>query len=280
MEKAALKSKEHASWTQVSPGWRKHDAALTAWLKPVGDKILDAAGVGAGSRVLDIACGTGEPALPAARRAGKTGRVLAVDFVEEMLVFAREKAAALGLSNVEFKRQDGEALEAPDASFDAVTMRFGLMFMPEPAACLERCRRALKPGGRIALATWAGPEKNPWASMAMGVLRRLAEAPPPPPGTPGLFAIADPERLRSLLAAAGFSAVQVEPVPVSLAFADGREYFRFMMELAGPLASLYSKLPPEKQALAAAEISAEADKLRTQGGVVVPGVAWVASAAS
>lgn len=278
MDAAALKTKEHETWTRVTPGWRKHDPALTAWLAPVTAKLLESAGVSAGMSVLDLACGTGEPAIPAAKRIGAAGRVLAVDFVEDMLVFAREKAVKHGLKNVEFRRQDGETLDAPASSFDAVTMRFGLMFMPEPAKCLERAYAALKPGGRLALSTWAAPDKNPWAAVALGVLKRHLEVPAPPPGAPGLFALADPGRLRALLTEARLRDAAVEPVPVSLRFASGKDYFEFIIELAGPLAALYTKLPEGAKPKVAAEIAAEAEKSRIDGRVTLGGVAWVAGA--
>lgn len=278
MDTAAAKTKELETWTLVTPGWRKYDAELVAWLAPVTTRILERSAIGQGQQVLDIACGTGEPALPAARRVGPAGRVLGVDFVEDMLVFAREKAARASLENVEFKRQDGEEVDAPDESFDAVTMRFGLMFMPDPVACLKRAHRALKAGGRIALSTWAAPDKNPWASTAIAVLKRHTEIPAPLPGATGLFAMADPERLRSTLAAAGFKDVQVEEVQVGRDFGTGKAYFNFIFELGGPLAMLYVRLAADEQARVAVEVAGEAEKLRKDGRLVIGGVAWVASA--
>lgn len=270
----AVKQREHSTWTAVAPGWRKHDERLTAITKPVTERLLDLAGVGPGHRVLDIACGTGEPAIPAALRA-RDGQVVATDFVEEMLAFAREKAAAKGVRNVEFRRVDGEELSFPDASFDAVTIRFGLMFMPNPVGCLERAHRALKLGGRIALACWAAPEENPWASLPMRIIRRELEMPPPPPGTPGLFAFADRSRLESVLKEAGFCDVVAEPVKVRMSdFDSGEEYFTWTRELAGPVATLFAQLPPQKQTTVKSEIEKSASG--ADGRVVYDGVTWVA----
>lgn len=278
MDAIAMKDKERKTWTDVTPGWRKRDAELVAWARPVTERILERARVGNGQRVLDIACGTGEPAIPAARRVGSAGFVLGVDFVEDMLAFARDKAVREGLRNVEFRRQDGEELDAPAGSFDCVTMRFGLMFMPDPVSCLKRAWRALKPGGCIALATWAPPEKNPWVTTTLAVLKRHADMPAPPPGAPGLFAMADPERLRSVLSQAGFREVQVEETAVSRDFGDGKSYFQFLIELAGPLAAVYAALPGERQTRVAEEVAAEAEKRRQGGKLVIGGLAWVASA--
>jgi ubiquinone/menaquinone biosynthesis C-methylase UbiE len=277
-----VKSREQRTWASVVPGWRKHDRRLTEAFGRVSLALLDRAGVVEGAAVLDVACGTGEPALPAARRVGAKGRVLATDFVADMVAFAREKAAAAGLSNIEFRVMDGEQLDLPAAAFDAATMRWGLMFMPDPVACLQRIHRALRPGARLALATWAAPERNPWASVPMRVLARYMELPTPVPGQTGIFAFADPDRLRRSMAAAGFEDVAIEDLDVLWAGAEsGRAYFGDVIDMAGPLAVLYDKLPEERKRAYAEEVAAEAERLSVrQPGVALPGVTWVASGRS
>lgn len=278
MDQEAAKAKELENWTRVAPGWRKHDERFMVNTAPATARLLGRAGVRAGQRVLDIASGTGEPAIPAAERVGPSGSVLGLDFVEDMLAFAREKAAARGLRNVEFRRQDGEQLDVPDASVDAVTMRWGLMFMPDPVACLRRALAALKPGGRIALSTWAGPEHNVWAALPVEVIKRHVELPAPAPGAPGLFAMADPERLRRVMGEAGFSDVLVEPLAlVNMHAQSGSEYFQMFIELAGPIAALYARLTDDLKAVVAREIAAEADRRAVAGQVILTGVTWVAS---
>lgn len=279
MDKSAMKAKELGNWTRVASGWRKHDDYLSRTFKNVSDRLLDGAGVAPGGRVIDIASGTGEPAIPAALRVGPAGRVLGTDFVEEMLDCAREKADAHGLTNLEFRRLDGEALDVPEASFDAVTMRFGLMFMPDPAACLTRAYGALRPDGRISLSCWAAPERNPWVTVAMGVLKRHMEIPTPPPGATGMFAFGDPERLRATIAAAGFRDVRVEEVEIPVIdFATGAEYFSFTFDLAGPLAALFAQLDQATQELVAREVAEEATRAsKAQGRILLPGVTWVAT---
>jgi SAM-dependent methyltransferase len=228
--------------------------------------------------VLDIASGTGEPALEAAERVGPAGSVLGFDFVAAMLDFAREKAAGRGLRNVEFRVSDGEALDAPKGTFDRATMRWGLMFMPDPQACLTRVHAALKPGGQLALTCWAPPEENPWASVPTAVLRRHLDFPVPPPDAPGLFAFANPERLKMTIAAAGFQDVKVEKVVFTMAaFPTGAELTTYQLELAGPIAAIFAKLPAEKQASVKDEIAREVERV---GGVPVklPGATWLATA--
>jgi ubiquinone/menaquinone biosynthesis C-methylase UbiE len=275
-----MKSREHQSWSSVSPGWRKHDGRLRSTFEAVTTTLLDKAGIKRGSRVLDVACGTGEPAIPAAERAGPEGRVLATDFVQGMLEFAREKAARAGLRNIEFRLVDGEQLDLPDASFDAATIRWGIMFMPDPVACLRGIHRALRPGARIALATWGPPDRNPWVAVPLAVLKRYMEVPAPAPGQTGIFAFADPARIKEVLAAAGFVDIQVEPLDVLWTGPDtGAAYFTEFIEMAGPLASLYASLPEDKKPRYAEEVAAEAERQSVRRpGVSLPGQSWVAAA--
>jgi SAM-dependent methyltransferase len=275
-----VKDREQQSWTQVAPGWARHDERLRDSLNPVSEKMLAAVRLEPGQRVLDIASGTGEPALLAAARVGPGGHVLGTDYVEGMLAFARTKAERAGLGNVEFRLADGEELDVPAGSFDAVLIRWGLMFMPEPDQCLARARAALVPGGHIAVACWAAPDRNPWAAVPMGVMRRHVEMPAPPPGSPGLFAFADPARLRASLTAAGFADVALEevPAPIGGEFSDGASFVTFILDLAGPLARLFASLPREKQDVVAGEMAAEIEKLGAPGHLRVPAVTWIASA--
>ena len=243
-----MKSRELQSWTCVAPGWRRHDKRLTEAFGAVSQALLNRAGVKEGDTVLDVACGTGEPSIPAAVRVGANGRVVAIDFVAPMVDFAREKAAAAGLRNIEFRVADGEQLDLPAATFDAATMRWGLMFMPAPVTCLQHIHRALKPGARLALSTWATPDRNPWASVALKVLTKYMELPPPVPGQTGIFAFADPDQIRRTMAAAGFTDIAVENLDVLwVGPRSGREYFNELIEMAGPLASVYAKLPEDEQ---------------------------------
>lgn len=279
MSAAEMKAKEFQSWSSVAPGWRKHDLRLTQAFRNVSITLLDSAGVTKGHHVLDVACGTGEPAIPAAQRVGPSGKIYATDLVAGMIAFAQEKAAALSLNNIEFVVADAEQFDLPSATFDAAIMRWGLMFMPEPVDCLQRIHRALKPGAIFAMANWAGPDKNPWASVPLAVMKRYMEMPAPVPGQTGLFSFADPERLRKVMSDAGFRDVAVEGVDVLWAGpASGKHYFGEVMEVAGPLASLYARLPEDKKRAYADDVAAEAERQSVRKpGVALPGFTWIAS---
>jgi SAM-dependent methyltransferase len=272
-----IKNREHSNWSAAAQAWKSHDGATVRSFGPVSERMLAAASIGAGQRVLDIACGTGEPAIPAALQVGPNGFVLATDFSDAMLAIAREKSRDKGLGNVEFRRVDGEEIEI-GASFDAVLIRFGIMFMPDALSCLKHAYRALKSGGRIAVATWAAVDRNPWLQVPLAAIKRNVEIPAPPPDAPGLFAYADPKRLRETLEAAEFADVRLDEVPITIAsFATPLEYFRFITELSAPLSVLLAKASPETRS----KIEIDAVELLSPyvagGNLSIGGVAWVAS---
>jgi ubiquinone/menaquinone biosynthesis C-methylase UbiE len=123
-----------------------YDRLTGRWSRMYVDHVLDAAGVRAGSQVLDVATGTGDAAIAAADLVGTTGRVVAVDVSAPMLREARAKA---GARRIEFAVADAQRLPYSDGSFDAIVCLFGLMFVPDPVAMLVGVRRALRPGGRV-----------------------------------------------------------------------------------------------------------------------------------
>lgn len=278
VEDDKLKEKSKADWTIAAQGWRKHDARLASSTAVLTSRMLTLAGVRDGHRVLDIASGTGEPAIPAAEWVGPHGYVLGTDLVEEMLVFAREKATRRRLKNVEFQRQDGEALVVPPGSFDAALIRWGLMSMPRPEKCLAGAYAALKRGGRIAVACWSGPEHNPWVTVPLSVIERYVEVPDPRPGTTGPFAFADPHRLSRVLQSAGFSGVDMEEVQlwVGGVFDDAAAWFEYTREMSGLVSRLWAQLSPVVRRRVESEIIREVDGCRRGTSIALRGVTWVA----
>jgi ubiquinone/menaquinone biosynthesis C-methylase UbiE len=271
--------REHNTWRTVSDGWRKNDARLRESADPVSQRMLDGANISAGHRVLDIASGTGEPAIPAAHRVGESGHVTGVDLVDEMLVIAREKAQAQGLNNIVFQTVDGKNMDFDAGSFDAVTCRWGLIFMPEPQDMLQQIHHVLKDSGRIALACWAEPERNPFFTHAMSILVKHMEVPQPPPGAPGVFAFADRDRLENILHDSGFSNIEIEDHSFNMIEANsGEEYWQIMEELAGPIAMLTQKMDKETYAAFSEEVIASANDLKQGDTLDMVGTTWIAHA--
>jgi ubiquinone/menaquinone biosynthesis C-methylase UbiE len=140
--------------------------------------MLDLAGVGPGSRVLDVAAGTGEQSLLAARRVGTSGSVLATDLSAQMLGAAMKSARQAGLANIETRVVDAQELTVPPESFDAVISRLGLMFLPDLPRALLGIHGALRLGGKFAAIVWGPAEHNPIAVTAWAIARRYGQLPP------------------------------------------------------------------------------------------------------
>ena len=174
--------------------------------------MLDLAGIGSGHRVLDVAAGTGEQTLMAARRVGPHGFVLATDIAERMLAYLDEAAHKEGLTNVQTRLMDARLLELEPESFDAAVCRLALMLIPERDKALAGIQRALKPGTRFSAIVLSTAEKLPHISESLAIARRHAGLPPAPFEDPGMFALGDPAVLRSVFEQAGFREVAVEIV--------------------------------------------------------------------
>jgi len=168
----AKRASVHAEWRDRSGAWEKWADKLSEMAQRFNEPLLDAAGVAAGMRVLDLASGVGEPAMTAAARVGPDGQVVATDLVPEMLAAAARRAEATGHANLRCEVCGMEDLPFADATFDAATCRFGIMFVPEPAKALAAIRRVLKPGARAAFLVW-GPLVN---NTLFAVLERVVAA--------------------------------------------------------------------------------------------------------
>jgi len=273
-----MKARERNTWASVAGGWRRRDALLRKGAAPVGERMLELARIRRGHRVLDIASGTGEPAISAAHIVGDTGSVIGTDLVEDMLAFAREKAAAANLSNIEFRCVDGEELEFPPSSFDAVTIRWGLMFMPEPGECLGRAHRMLKEGGRVVVACWAEPERNPFVSLVMKVLAQYMDIPKPPPDAPGIFAFADADRLTGVMKSAGFDDVRIEEMEIDVIEVDsGGAYWEAISDLAGPVMVFVNQLDEKTRGRFVSHVIDAANEFMAGGSLRMRGTTWIAS---
>ena len=242
--------------------------------------MLDAAGVGPGSRVLDVAAGAGGQTLAAARRAGSTGRVLATDISPTILSYAAKAAAEAGLTTVETREADGEALGGlPAGEFDAVVSRVGLIYFPDQQAALAGSRRALRDGGRVAAVVYSTPERNEFFSVPVSIIRRRAQLPPPAPGQPGPFSLGAPGALETALTAAGFTDVRVEAVPSPLRLPSAAECVRFERESFGALHQMLAGVPAAQRPDVWAEVETALGRFQTGDGFVGPCELLVASAA-
>ncbi|GIJ67832.1 class I SAM-dependent methyltransferase [Virgisporangium ochraceum] len=248
------KTTTRAQWQDAAEAWHRWGPTIEAWLGPATDLMLDAAGVTAGSRVLDVAAGAGGQSIAAARRAGPTGHVLATDISPAILEFAAKAATDAGLTTVDTRELDGEHLDVADGTFDAVISRVGLIYFPDRRAALAGMRAALRPGGRVSCVVYSTADRNGFFSIPVGIIRRRAALPPPLPGQPGPFSLGTPDVATAALAEAGFHDVSVTAVPSPLRMASAAECVRFERESFGALHQMLAGLDDAGRAAAWSEI--------------------------
>ena len=235
-----IRDEQRHSWDKFSAGWKKWDTLVLDWLAPVGDELIRSVVLREDSRVLDVASGTGEPGLTVARLVPK-GTVTMTDLADRMLAVAEENAARRGIANIETRQCDVGALPFDDATFDAVTCRFGLMFFPDLMMGLKEMMRVAKPGARISCAVWGVPAKNAWATTMMSTIAAHVAVPAPSPDKPGLFRCAAPGSTAGLFREAGLKNVVEAEVVGDLQFQSPEEYWEMLSEVAAPVAAGLSK---------------------------------------
>ena len=197
----------------VGDAWVDHADAFDLTLAPFGEAVMERLAPQAGERVLDIGCGTGATTRLLASIVAP-GAVLGVDLSATMLDEATRRAAAVGLSNVEYLAADVQDEWFDHEPFDVAFSRFGVMFFPDPVLAFSNIAAALRPGGRLGFICFQSPAVNPF--MVVPVFAGAAQldgAIAPTPGAPGPFSLADPEHVESLLHSAGFESVTIDAGP-------------------------------------------------------------------
>jgi SAM-dependent methyltransferase len=186
--------------------------------------------------------------------------------------------ASLGITNVECREMDAEALDFPDHSFDAATMVCGLMFCPTPARALAEIRRVLKPGGRCAIVVWDEPAKNQFAGVAGRAAGEILKAPPPPPNVPQAFRFQRQE-LAVLLRDAGLRGVTIDSLDLQFAYDSVAHYLEITTDLAGALKAKLATLPETERQRFDTLVHENAAPYLSDVGLRLPAVPLCASAA-
>ena len=258
-------------WQEAAKAWHRWGPTLEEWLGQVTEIMLDMAGIGLGSRVLDVAAGAGGQTIAAARRVGPDGYVLATDISSNILEFTANSARQVGLSNVETCVMDGESLEElEEGSFDAVISRVGLIYFPNQQKALAGMRRALKPGGKIAAVVYSTPENNKFFSVPISIIRRRAQLPSPLPGQPGPFSLGNPRVLEEVFESAGLTEVHSQVLSAPLHLPSAAECVRFERESFGALHQMLSGLDDTQREAAWTEIEQELRKFEGPDGFQGP----------
>mgnify|MGYP003393269053 FL=1 len=261
---------QRQDWNRVAGGWEKWDRFFDEQMAFLNHRLVADARLRSGMRVLDLGSGTGYPALLAAQTVGPSGNVTGIDLAEQMLEAARRKAASLKLSNITFKTGDVTTLPFEAASFDAITTRFCLMFLPEIPKAAAEIARILKPNTWIAAAVWSAPEKNPYLKIPIDVIKQFTELPPPDPAAPGIFRLAKPGELAGLFEQAGLTNISDQEFLGDVRFAASDDYFSSLMDIAAPIQNLWGKLSPDQQTEAKQRIIHTAGQYRNGTAIALP----------
>jgi SAM-dependent methyltransferase len=201
--------------------WVSHQLSYDAMLAPFGDRLLGAVSLAPTDRVLDVGCGCGATTLAAGRLAS-SGSATGVDLSEAMLDVARRRATEASLSNVSFEQGDAQTFPFSDTSFELVISRFGVMFFDDPVAAFTNLAKALVRRGQMAFVCWQELARNPFVLVPGMAIAEHVELPDlGPEGAPGMFALADPSRVRSVLAEAGLIDVTVGPLAEEILLGGG-----------------------------------------------------------
>ncbi|MFF1419232.1 class I SAM-dependent methyltransferase [Streptomyces sp. NPDC058280] len=257
--------------------WAEHPERYNAMMGAFNAPLFAAAGIAAHDRVLDVGCGTGRTTRLAAQRA-YDGNVVGIDLSAPMLERARRDAAAEGLGNVTFEQGDAQVHPFPDRGFDVVLSRGGVMFFADHIAAFTHLGRALVPAGRLAFLgpQPAGPD-SAFARATAALSPFLREA---SPAARGMGSLMEPARIRQVLAAAGFTDIDVAPVEAPMALgADAGDAAGFLFSM-GPTRHNLREVEPATVARIRAEVQDALEEFETADGVRIPGFVWIVTARS
>jgi SAM-dependent methyltransferase len=260
-------------WNSVAPGWDASAEFVDELFAVATEALLDAAGIGEGAAVLELAAGPGGAGLAAAERVGPSGTVVLSDVAEEMVAVAARRASSHPqVSTAVF---DQSEIDAETGHFDAVISRHGLMLAEDPVATVREAARVLRPGGSYAAMTWASRDLNPWIGVVFDAIGEQFGAPFPPPNGPGVFSLDDTELLTSVLRGGGLEGVRAESVETPMRYSSLEDWWERMLQLAGPLAIALAGMEPDvREAIKERALDAGAKASRRDGDEIVF-AAWV-----
>ena len=268
------------AWDQAAEGWSSSTPIVHAWLRQATAAMLAEARLRPGARVLDLAAGAGDQTKDIALAVGPTGDVLATDISPKILDFARGRLEAAGLANVRFAVADAEQPVHAEVPFDAVMCRLGLMFCTNVGAALAATFKALRPGGRFVALVFGDPANNPCITTMMKVARkhRGLSGSVSPYADGGLFSLAAPGRLASLLTAAGYVEVAAQSLAAPFELHDAAAYVAFVRISGSPIMEVLAPLDAKARESAWREMEEALGQFRGDQGWLGPNELLLGSA--
>ena len=270
-----------ARWGAAATGWERRRDAMRRITMPVSAWMVDAIDPQPGQTVLEVAAGPGDTGFLAAELIQPGGTLITSDFAPEMLTVAQRRAEELGITNVRFKQIDAESIDLDAGTIDGVLGRWGYMLMADPEAALRETRRVLRPGGRLALAAWTGPEDNPWAALGAGAMVQHGLMEPPDPAAPGQFVWAREGVIAEHLEATGFTEHRVEPLDFAYELASLEDWWGMLLDLSKMFADAVGAADPRVVSEVRAALEQDAERfIAADGTLVMPARTWVAWASA
>jgi SAM-dependent methyltransferase len=278
MLKNIVNTEQAQSWDgDEGDHWTDHEDGYNAAPARHYRRLLAAARIASGDRVLDVGCGCGESTRDAARAAA-SGRALGVDLSARMIERARERARAEGLTNVAFEQSDAQVQQFEPGSFDVTISRFGCMFFADPVAAFENIARAVRPGGRLAMLSWQVLENNRWLLNLRAALAIGRTLPGETPGAVGPFGLAEPDAVKRILESAGWKEIRLEEVREPMYFGPNGATAFEMMRGTGLCRGLSQGLDDRQKAQALAALRDTLQAHETAEGVLMDSAAWLITA--
>ena len=251
-QKAHEEQKE--DWDIVASGWEKWWKDLEdQGPRQVSERLVELARIECGQKVLDLACGYGEPAVTAALKIHPSGSVLGIDISRGLLSIAKKRASAYGLTNIRFEQENIEKVELPKSYFNSALCRWGLMFLQDIESTMKKVYDCLVLGGRFAVAVWGPPEKVPMLSIPFQATMRVIRSTGAGYASDthcslthsnraSPFGLSGEQSLRTAFQMAGFKKVRVESVPLIIKLNSAKEFAEETLELSAPLNQMLMKI--------------------------------------